>query len=253
MASRRDLGLRCGAMLIGAVLLAGCAGTLVPPTHSEAERFQVARDLMAKRQWAVANDMLKSYVANHPGGSDVDAAIYALGECELHLKDWAAAQVDFERLLRDYPESDSSGSAAVRLGDALYGQTRPTDFDQEFTQKALAQWQSYLRDYPGHWANADAEHKVATARRRLAGKLLDTARLYLKLGLKEPARTYFEQVERDYGDLDVVAEAWIGLARVEALEGKKDRAVERLNQVEARFAGQPIAREAARDRTRLER
>ena len=63
----------------------------------------------------------------------MDEAIYLLGHCYLRSKDYPNAQVEFERLLRDYPESDSSGSAAYRLGEALRGQSRPADFDQDFT------------------------------------------------------------------------------------------------------------------------
>ena len=53
--------------------------------------------------------------------------------------------------MRDYPESDSTPSAAFRLGEAWYGQARPPDFDQEFTTKALAQWRNYHDTYPDHW------------------------------------------------------------------------------------------------------
>ena len=88
---------------------------------------------------------------------------------------------DFERLMRDYPESDSTPSASFRLGEALWGQSRPSDFDQESTHKALEQWEQYQRQYPGHWLNAEAERAVNRARSRLASKLLDTGNLYLKL------------------------------------------------------------------------
>jgi outer membrane protein assembly factor BamD len=236
-----------------AVSAIGCGATTIPVVRSEGERLEVARQMMARRQWVIAADLLKTFIANNPGNASIDEAIFRLGETYLHLKDWPSAAVEFERLLRDYPESDSSGSAAMRLGDALFGQTRPTDFDQEYTRKALEQWQSYLRAYPGHWLNGEALGKVAAARRRLASKLLDTGRLYEKQGYYDPSRIYFERVERDYGDLDIVADAWIGLARLDARQGHNDRALERLRRVEERFPGTEIAVRAARERTRLER
>jgi outer membrane assembly lipoprotein YfiO len=226
---------------------------MLPTVRSESERLGVARQMMERRQWTLAADLLKTYVANNPGGASVDEAVYRLGECYLALKDWPAATVEFERLLRDYPESDSSGSAAMRLGDALFGQARPADFDQDFTQKALDQWRGYLRDYPGHWLNAEAERKVDQARHRLAGKLLDTAHLYVKLGLKSPARIYFQRVVDDYEDLDVAADALFGLAEIESAEGHKDAAIQNLHRIEERFPGQPSAGGAARLRAQLER
>ena len=236
-----------------AALLSGCGASTIPAVHSEAERLAVARRLMAQGQCGTSIELLKTYIENNGGSADVDQAIYLLGECYLRTKDWTAASIEFERLLRDYPESDSSGSASFRLGEATFGQARPPDFDQEHTLKALNQWQSYLRAYPEHWLNAEAERKVALARRRLATKLLNTGRLYYKLKLHEPARVYFERVAEEYGDLDVVGDAWLGLALVEATKGKKVQAIARLKEIEERFPGQSIAARAAHERARLER
>jgi outer membrane protein assembly factor BamD len=237
---------------LGAAVLCGCGASTIPAVHSEAERLAVARRLMVRGQWTVAVDLLKTYIENNAGSADVDEAIYLLGQCYLRTKDWTSASIEFERLLRDYPESDSSGSASFRLGEAIFGQARPPDFDQEYTFKALTQWQGYLRSYPGHWLNGEAERKVALARRRLATKLLNTGRLYFKLKLHDPARVYFERVAREYSDLDVVGDAWLGLALIEATTGKKAQAIQRLRDIEERFPGQAIAARAAHERARLE-
>ena len=245
----------CPLLLIALFLpgVMGCGASTIPSIHSEAERLALARRYMAKGQWTSAIELLKTYIANNAGSADVDEAIYLLGESYLHVKEWTSASVELERLLRDYPESDSSASAAYRLGEAYYGQSRPPDFDQDFTTKALTQWQSYLRQNPGHWLNAEAEQKVAMARRRLATKLLNTARLYLKLKLSDPARLYFERVAVEYGDTGLEADAWLGMALSDAMAGRRADAIERLKQLEAEYSGRPIADRAARERARLER
>lgn len=236
-----------------AAALVGCAGSVLPVVRSEAERLTVARSLMEQKKWVSATEMLKGFVDNNAGSADVDQAIYLLGECYLRTKEWASAGVEFERLTRDYPESDSTPAAAFRLGEALYGQARPADFDQEYTNKALDQWQSYLRTYPGHWLNAEAERRIALAQGRIGSKLLDTGRLYLKLKLAGPARVYFQRVDQDYGDTALGSEARVGLALCDALQGQRDKALEELRQVETQSAGQPAAAQAARERARLER
>lgn len=243
---------RLALLVLLAFAAYGCAASIIPAVHSEPERLALARRLAGRRQWPAAIELLKTYVDHNAGSAQVDEAIYLLGECELKSKAFPDAGVEFERLLRDYPESDSSGSAAFRLGEALFGQARPPDFDQEFSLKALEQWQRYLRDYPGHWLNAEAERRIATTRARLAGKLLDTARLYLKLQLVEPARVYFKLVDDQYGDTPLAGEAWIGLAGCEALEGRHDQAIARLKDLEARFPGQPLGSRAAHERERIE-
>jgi len=237
-------------MVLAVLFGAGCGATL-PQIHSEAERLQVARRMFDQRQWAQASELLKTYVDNNAGSADVDEAIYLLGVSYLKLKDWPTAQVEFERLLRDYPESDSSGSAAFRLGEALFGQSRGPDFDQEYTQKALDQWESFRRTYAHHWLIPEAELRIDKARQRLASKMLKNGNLYLKLRMAEPARTYFQRVLDDYGDTPQAGEAAIGLALVDAMAGKKRAAIQRLKQIESEFSGQPIAARAAKERARL--
>jgi outer membrane protein assembly factor BamD len=237
-------------LLLG--LVWGCAASSIPPVHSEAERMALARRMMDQRRWASATELLKGYIQNNPGAGDVDQAVYLLGMCYLRTHDWALAGNEFDRMIREYPESDSTPSASFRLGEALYAQARPPDFDQEFTHKALDQWQAYLRNYPGHWLNPQAERQSLMARSRLATKLIHTGELYLKLKLPGPARVYFEQVEQEYGDTLLLGRALLGEALCDVREGNTERAIERLRDVENRFAGRAVATDAARERVRLE-
>lgn len=242
-----------GAVLLAlAVSLAGCGASTLPAIHSEGERLAEARAAFERRDYNVAVELLDRYVAGNAGGAEVDHALEMLGECHLHIHDWAMAQNDFERLLRDYPESDSSGAASFRLGSALWGQARGPDFDQEFTEKALAQWQTYLRAYPGHWLNPEAEARVLAARSRLARKLTDTGHLYLKLKRIGPARTYFTRVVEEFADTPSEPEARLGLALADARAGLNDRALEGFRELESRHAGGPVATRAAKQRAALE-
>src|SRR5262249_11699336 len=151
-----------------------------------------------------------------------------------------------------YPESDSAGAASFRIGEALYGQARPPDFDQDFTHKAIDQWQSYLRSYPGHWLNPEAERRVARARSQIAKKLIDTAQLYLKMRHFEPARVYFQRVADEFSDTPQLGDALLGLALCDARLGRKTQAIQRLRELESQFEGQPLAVRAARERGRIE-
>ncbi|HYM81829.1 MAG TPA: outer membrane protein assembly factor BamD [Candidatus Limnocylindria bacterium] len=233
--------------------LAGCGASLLPTLSSDADRLAVARRLYDEAHYTEAAELLKTYIAANAGGAMVDEAIHLLGSTYLKQREWTLASGEFERLLRDYPESDSSGSAAFRLGEALAGQTRPRDFDQVFTVRAVEQWRSYLRGYPGHWLNAEAERRIQEARTRLAEKLVDTGTLYLKLDLPEPARAYFRKVTEEYPDTTATPYAAIGIALCDAQEGKRERAIAQLREVEARYPGQRPAEQAARERARLER
>jgi outer membrane protein assembly factor BamD len=246
---RRIAGLALGL----AALVWACGGHVLPEIHSEADRLSVARRLFAEHEYADAITLLKTYTTSSGGAADVDEAIYLLGQCYLKTHDWALAATEFDRLIKDYPESDSTASAAFRLGEAYFGQSRKPDFDQEYTIKALDQWLAYKNTYPGHWLQREADAKILEARSRLAKKLVATGRLYLKLKLPQPARVYFQRVLDEYGDTPLVADARLGLALAEARDGKRDEAIATLRELEAQQSGQPIAERAARERRRLER
>ena len=250
---KRTSWLRRVVALALLTLLAGCAASTLPSVHSEAERLALARRMAEKRNYTDATTLLKTYIDHNAGSAEVDHAVYLLGECYLGSKDYALAAVEFERLQREFPESDSAGSAEFQLGAAYYGQARPADFDQDFTRKSIDQWQRFLIDRPDHWRVPDAKHRVQVARMRLAGKLVATGHLYVKLRNLGPARAYYHEVEESYSDLPQLADAWVGLARCDVLEKHPADAIERLKQVESRFAGRPIAAVATRERARLTR
>ena len=236
-----------------AALAWGCGGHVLPEIHSEAERLPVARRLILEEDYTNAIELLKSYTASAGGSADVDEAIVLLGQCYVHTKDYALATVEFERVLRDYPESDSSGAAAFGLGEAYFGQARKPDFDQEYTVKAIEQWQSYLRGHPGHWLNPEAEKRILDARTRLARKLNGTGNLYVRQRYYRPARIYFQRVLDEFGDTNAAADAYLGLSVAEAGLGKRDEAIAALRELENRYPGQAVAAKAARERQRLER
>jgi outer membrane protein assembly factor BamD len=238
--------------LVVAAILVGCGASTLPNVRSDTERIATAKKMIAQKRWVSAIDVLKDHVQRGAGSADIDVAIYLLGYSYLGNKDWALAANEFERLVRDYPESDSTPSAAFRLGEAWYGQARPPDFDQEFTAKALAQWRNYRDTYPDHWLVPDADRKIAEARSRLATKIMNNAYLYMKLKLPGPARVYYDQVVNDYSDTPMVGYAMIGQAQADAMMLKRDEAIARLKQVEANYAGKPEAEHARRERLRLE-
>jgi outer membrane protein assembly factor BamD (BamD/ComL family) len=234
-----------------AALLAGCSAGTLPAVHSEPERLALAQRMAAKKDFVDAISLLKTYIDNNGGSAEVDHAVMLLGECYLGTREFASAAVEFERLLREFPESDSCASGSYRLGEAYFGQSKPPDFDQEQTLKAIEQWRAYLTAYPGHWANELAHHSLQTARMRLATKWLNDADLYFKLRQIGPARVYYQRVEVTFSDLPQLGDAWYGLAQCDVSERHYDSAIARLKQIEERFPGRPIAVTAAHARERL--
>ena len=247
---RRTRALTAWAVLVGLAaamgLFPGCGGSVLPQVHDEGGRLELARKLYAKGDAALAVEALAPFSTSGSGAANVDEAVYLLGLCHLKMKDFASAQGDFERMMRDYPESDSSPSAAFRQGEALWGQARGPDFDQEFTLRALDQWMAFRRDHPDHWLAPEATKRIGEARMRLATKLYRTADLYVKLKEYDAARGYFRDVMTEYSETSLYGDAMIGWAIASARIGERDTAMVLLQNVHEEYKGTPLGDRAAR-------
>ena len=233
------------AALVLAALIAGCGATVLPQVHNEGDRLTIARNLYAVGEYGTVVDVLSGYVTTGTGNADIDQAVYLLGLGYLHQKEFASAQAQFERIARDYPESDSANAAAYRLGVALYGQSRGADFDQEFSLKALTQWEALVQSAPDDpWA-ALARLRIAEGRSRLAHKLWRNGDVYLKLKLYDPAKVYFGSILRDYADTPEYGDALIGDAVANARLGHRDSALTVLAGLAKEFEGHPLGLRAA--------
>lgn len=238
-------------LVVALALVAGCGGAVLPQVHDEGSRLALAQRLYDRGDYTLAVEALAPFGTSNSGSVYVDEALYLTGLCHLRMKDWPGAQGDFERLLRDYPESDSAASAMYRMGEAMWGQSRGPDFDQEYTLKALDQFMTFRRDHPEHWLADAATRRIAEARARLSVKLYRTGDLYVKLKEYESARRYFRNVLTDYSESPVVGDALIGWAVASARLGERDTALAVLRDLEAEHAGTPLAVRAAETRRKV--
>lgn len=232
-------------------LLAGCGGAVLPQVHDEGSRLALAQKLYEKGDYTLAVEALAPFGTSGSGSTYVDEAVYLLGLCHLRMKDFVTAQGDFERLVRDYPESDSAASAVYRIGEAMWGQTRGPDFDQEYTLKALDQFMLFRREHPDHWLAEAASRRIAEARSRLAVKLYRTGDLYVKLKEYESAKRYFRDVLTEYSESPVYGDALIGWAVASARLGQRDTALAVLRDLEGEFQGRPLGIKAAETRAKM--
>jgi len=233
--------------------LAGCSAGVLPQIHSDTGTMPVARRLFERGDLLNVVTLLTTYTTTQSGAADIDEALELLGRARLRQREYAGAEADFARVLRDFPESDSAASAAYLMGEALLGQSRAADFDQEFTLKALQQWMDYRSAYPSHWRAAEATRRIGECRTRLATKLVHTGDLYVRLGQWEPARLYYRNALSEYGESPVAGDALIGLAMVDARLGERAKAIAALREIEAEHPGTPLAIKASRTRRQIEK
>jgi tol-pal system protein YbgF len=104
---------------------AGQSPGSTPPTTSpaapEAKRlYQAALGDYQRGKFDLAAQGFRAYLQQAPNGDVADTAQYYLAESLYSAKDYRNAIAEFERLVRDYPQSPQVPSALLKTGYAYY-------------------------------------------------------------------------------------------------------------------------------------
>jgi outer membrane protein assembly factor BamD len=207
---------RGALMLALALAAAGCSSSGGIPMESEpppADQISLARAAIEKRNLTEAESLLKGYLDYNPAGMDAGEAHHLLGMIYFKRKEWPSAATEFSIVVNQFGSDDRVPDARYHLGLSYWKQARPAPYDQEYTIRALTEFDRFLSLYPDHPRAEEVLASRNEARTRLARKAFDTGNLYLKLGYYEPARYYFRQVQKDFDDTTWSYEAALGEAK----------------------------------------
>lgn len=182
---------------------------------------RVAEDPHQAYEWAVnrinqgkclkAQETLRLISLEHGGVTYVDSIIYHLARAYMCLGDHALAQIEYERVVNNYPASSLVDDAAFGLAYAQFKQApRNPGNDQSEAEQAVRTLREFLAIYPSSDRKQEASELLSEMETRLAKKNFDTGLLYLKLGADSSAMIYFQRVWDDYTETEYAARAlWL--------------------------------------------
>jgi outer membrane protein assembly factor BamD len=225
---------RSPAALVAAALallaLAGCGGTIKEQPGGVADYERGKREYDASN-WLDASLDLKAFVEAYPGTERTDDALYYLGDAYFHMKDYALASGQFDRLLRDFPASPHQADATFMLARCDDLQSNSAMLDQTETERAITRYHQFLEAYPEHPKAPEAATRVAALRDKLAEKRFKNGRVYTKIRQPDAAERYFRDVLATYPESKWAAEAALALADLLVKRGKPEEALATLKGV----------------------
>jgi outer membrane protein assembly factor BamD len=166
-----------------------------------------------RHEYTDAIEFLKGYVTREPTGDKADDAHYYLGLCYFQTNEWPSAATEFLIVINEFAGSEHVPDAHYYLGLAYWKEARGPSYDQDYTHRALDEFEHFLAQYPDHPRFEEVKQARAEARARLAKKAYDSARIYAKLGYYTPARSYFQVVQHEFPDTPWNAWAILGEAQ----------------------------------------
>jgi outer membrane protein assembly factor BamD len=202
------------ALLLGAPVLAGCAGSrpdfAVPPASTD-DPLAPAKAALASGNELQAIERLNRFLQENPGSIRVDEANFLLGLAYLEQKDRVLAADYFQKVTRDFEGSRWARDAAYWLAYSYDQLTRPSQLDQDWTDRAIGAYRVFIARHPDHEKVETARGRIAALEDRLAKKSYENGALYLRMRHWRAAEIYFQQVLEDYPQSTWVCRAALGL------------------------------------------
>ena len=143
-----------------------------------------------------------------------DDALFFLAESYFLNKDYDLALIEFEKLVSRMGFSPYIEKSRWRICETLMFLSPNYYHDQDSSQKAIAQIQDFLDDYPNSEHSKDADSLIAELRNRLAEKNMETGKLYFKLKAYDSAIVSYEIVINEYYDSSFVKKANLEVIRL---------------------------------------
>lgn len=189
-------------------LIAGCGSNRVNLRNmSPEEQFEYAKKFYDKKDYFKAKTEFTTVVMNNRGNRVAEAAQFYLAESHYNLKEYILAVAEYERLIRSMPKSQYVDDASYKIGMAYYELAPGYALDQEYTMKAIAQFEQFLLEYPESDLKDQVVERWNKCKAKLAKKEFKAGEQYRKMGYFNAAIISFDAVTMEFAESQYVDDA----------------------------------------------
>jgi outer membrane protein assembly factor BamD len=192
------------------VAVAGCGSSKESGPLTVEERYERAKALFDGEDYLEAINEFTVITLQFPGSAKAAEAQYSLAECRLKRGEYLLAVFEYSALKRSYPASPLVADALYKTGLSYYELSPKSSLDQQYTRKAIDEFQAFVEYYPSHPLAIDAEAKIRELTERLAKKEYETAQLYSTMDYYKAALYYYDDLIEKYHDTNYAPLAYLG-------------------------------------------
>jgi outer membrane protein assembly factor BamD len=202
---------RVSIVLLAAValILSGCSSGESTKIMTVEERFSHAKTLFEKGSYLDAVNEFTVLTLQYQGSTFAADAQFYLGECRFEREEYMLAAFEYSVVKRNYPASPRVPDAMYKLALSYYKLSPKSSLDQQYTKRALEEFQTFVEYYPSHAMAVDAEARIKELNTRMAKKQYETARLYAIMEYYRAALFYYDDVIEKYHDTEYAPLAYI--------------------------------------------
>ncbi|MGA9116620.1 MAG: outer membrane protein assembly factor BamD [Bacteroidota bacterium] len=197
----------------------GCSSSDELATAGAAERFAAARALFMDEDYLEAVNQFTVLTLQFQGTAYADSSQFFLAEARYRREEFLLAAFEYQQLRRNMPSSPLVADAQFMTAECYRRLAPPSPLDQQYTLKAIDEFQTFLEYHPAHPRAAEAEAAIRELTDRMAGKTYEIAQQYRALRYYRAAQFYLEDVMEKYHDTGYAPLA--SLERAEVLVARR--------------------------------
>jgi len=189
-------------LISGALLLViwGCSSSRDLSDLTADERLASAIKLYEDEDFEDAATEFEALLLQYPGNSIVDDAQYYLGMCKFQREEYILSAFEFSKLIKNMPASEFVADAQFMLAESYYELSPDFTLDQNYTKKAIEEYQAFVDFFPLNQRVAEAERKISELNDKLGRKEYSIAVIYEKMEYYTASLKYYDAVVEIYHD-----------------------------------------------------
>ena len=230
-------------ILFTSLIITSCSSTKPEEVDLQIQ-FDRAMNYLEKKRYMRAQEEFNSVAIRGLHTDLGDDAQFFLGESYFLNKEYILAIAEYDRLIRRMGFSEYVQKARWRICQCYVEQSPKYYHEQSSTERALSKLQEFLDDYPNTEFHEEALTTITNMRNKLATKLYESGRLYVKMEEYASAIITYEDLLANYYDTELVDDAHLQIVKCHALAGEIEKAVDYLANNRKQFSNDDQLTEA---------
>jgi outer membrane protein assembly factor BamD len=230
----------------------GCGSSVDTSNYTPSQRQAYAMKLYNDENYLDAIQEFQAIILQYPGNAVVDSAQYYLAESRYQRGEYILGAYEFSKLIKTMPASKLIPDAQFMLADCYYELSPDFRLDQQYTKKAIEEFQAFIDFFPTNEKVKEAEKKINELNDKLAHKEYNTANLYNIMGDNESAIIYYTKVVDDYHDTQYAPLALYDEINLLVSIDKNNKALEEIGKFLERYPDNKRSEELQKLKTSVE-
>jgi len=224
--------------------LAGCTTTR-EGNKTAATYFSEGEEQFSKKNYEESITQWKKVKEYSSGSPQLSAmADLKIADAQFETKNFIEAAAAYESFRKFHPDNDKAPYSLFRLALCSYNQISGIDTDHTPVTNAIAQFESFLKEYPNSEYAVEAREKLADCVTKQAQYEIYIGRFYYRFGKYPAAIKRLEECIARYPNSKVTDEAFLYLEKAYFKNGDKERGKEAFNRLFIKFPTSKYLKEA---------